>query len=174
MIKKTVGKHVKTVCIMDRIYKITASRTGLRIYRGWHDRPGYWHHEGDAPGVAATDYKEAIRRFVTGQSMAGLSKATVTRAQTQPYEVGYEAALAGIAVGQWSADEVGAVGVWSTSQLCVVALVLGRPGPEPYFSTGDSWRRLDTNQRAIVRRYAPLAADAADFAAQSSRVADHA
>jgi hypothetical protein len=35
------------------------------------DNPGWlggapWHHEGDAPGVAATDWREALRRHVVG------------------------------------------------------------------------------------------------------------
>jgi hypothetical protein len=93
--------------------------------------------------------------------------------EKKPNEVGYEEALSGIAAGRWTTEEVADVGGWSTSELCVVALVLGKAGPKPYVSAGDAWRRLDTYQRSIVRRYASLAADAAEFASRSSNVADH-
>ena len=90
-----------------------------------------------------------------------------------PNEVGYEEALSGISSGLWTTDEVADVTVWSTSELCVIALILGRAGQKPYSKPGDAWRRLDAYQRAIVRRYAPLAADAAEHAARNSSVADH-
>jgi hypothetical protein len=61
-------RHVTTVHVpaLSRRYKITASPAGLHFYRSFQAETETWHHEGDAPGAAAAEWTEALRRHVIG------------------------------------------------------------------------------------------------------------